>query len=61
MLSPHAWITIGILSALPLILGLVLYFWGEEKHDNGYVHQSGEDKDSTGDDEGAALAARRAA
>ena len=28
-----------------------------EGHDNGYVHHSGEDKDSTGDDEGVMLAA----
>ena len=51
--------TIGILSALPLILGLALWLWGAEEPGDGVLRDSRED--STGDDEGVALTARRAA
>jgi hypothetical protein len=60
LVSAHTWLTIGILAALPFILGIVLWRWGAEEHDNGYVHTSGEDEPGS-DDEGVALAARRAA
>jgi hypothetical protein len=45
-----------VLIVLPVACALI-----PEGHDNGYTHSSGEDKDSAGDDEGVALAARRAA
>ena len=39
VLSPHTWLTIGILAALPLVLGIVLWRWGGEEPDNGVVHE----------------------
>jgi hypothetical protein len=37
--SAHTWLTIGILAALPLVLGIVLWKWGGEEPDNGVVHE----------------------
>ena len=51
MLSSHTWVTIGILSVLPLILGAALWLWGAEEPGNGVVHEQCPDDppDSSGE------------
>lgn len=39
------WADILVLAALPVILGAVLWIWGEEHADNTTVHESGGDEE----------------
>jgi len=55
--SAHTWLIIGILAALPFVLGIVLWRWGAEEPDNGYVHSSGEDEPGSDDEPDVMLAA----
>lgn len=49
MFHAPVWATWLILAALPVILGTVLYFWGEERPDNTVVHHHDDEPPDSAD------------